>query len=209
MVRVIHCAPVLPISAAVRRSYLMSVSQPLHTSCSSLLVSPFPLYTFCPSSLVLYVASVLNCWNSCLPFFSASFFQDRLWGLHCCMVPSCVRPSSPIFLSLLCSSLRALLFFTHVLTLHYHCLIFILCLMFKVFHFLTAIPCFPILAAFLYFVYISMASSLQCLLCQRWRSSGKLSSVSVERRAENGERKYLTLLGNFRTRNAYDLGIYR
>ena len=54
------------------------------------------------------------------------FFQDRLWGLHCCLVPSCVPPGSPILLSLLCSSFRALLFFIHILTLHCPCLIFIL-----------------------------------------------------------------------------------
>jgi hypothetical protein len=45
---------------------------------------------------------------------------------------------------------------------------------------------------------------------------GKLSSMSVERRAESGDRraeigeqKIYTLLGNFRLRSAYFRGIYR
>jgi hypothetical protein len=46
MVCVIHCAHILPLLVAVPRSYLIPLCQPLHTSCLSLLVSPFPLHTF-------------------------------------------------------------------------------------------------------------------------------------------------------------------
>lgn len=86
--------PVLLISVVVPISCLMPLSQPLHSSCSSMLLSPFLLYTFAPSSFSpLFLFELLKL----MPIFFSSFlFQGQLWKLQCCLVPSCVRPGSHI-----------------------------------------------------------------------------------------------------------------